>query len=767
MDDKAIESTTANYLKQLAHAAELAGDQRNLLYRVGTSHAENLTSSAAASIGDGFARFCALWPSLVDPAAVRDFVNYQHDAYERMVLFADTMVRSGNAALDREEEGLKPVLSFDYDLVVDGSGLDRPVNYQLVQIRPPVDYPEQREGARPWVIIDPRAGQGSGIGGLKDESQIGIALKDGHPVYFVVFRRDPEDGQTLADICAAEADFLRQVRTRHPASPKPLVTGNCQGGWAAMILAATHPDLMGPVVIAGAPLSYWAGEVGRNPFRYLAGVMGGSLPAVLASDLGGGTFDGASLVHNFEMLNPGRTYWRKHYDLFANADATDRYMDFDRWWSGFYFMTEAEIRWIVENLFVGNRLSHGLAVLDDGTPVDLNRINSPVVVFASHGDNITSPQQALNWIPDLYKTAEDLRARGHVIVYTLHDSVGHLGIFVSAEVASGHHKQITSVVKTIEALAPGLYEMKIDKGESGFRVSFENRTIEDILVLGGDRREEMEFSAVTGFSEWAVKTYELTWRPLVKAWITPEVAEELRTLHPKRLQTALFSRKNPLLSGLREKAEEVRAKRVPVGETNPYRQLETLHADMIENGLNFWRDMRDAWIEFGFHTLYGTPWMRHYADLEPARPPMPDAARLPEVRDVLQRAGQGGYSEAILRMLILLLRASGTLKKEGLEDLDRMLHTRPPFSSMTPERRRHMIHDQTVIVDFAGKEAIGTLPLLLKDEVDRIRAINVVMSLAGPAEAMDAPTIAMFRHLQRTLMTLARDWHDPDLGAAG
>ena len=35
-----------------------------------------------------------------------------------------------------------------------------------------------------------------------------------------------------------------------------------------MILAATHPDLMGPVVIAGAPLSYWAGEQGRNPLRY-------------------------------------------------------------------------------------------------------------------------------------------------------------------------------------------------------------------------------------------------------------------------------------------------------------------------------------------------------------------------------------------------------------------------------------------------------------------------------------------------------------------
>jgi len=763
MQDREDAAGWGAYLKQLERAFALTGVQGNLLGRIGSGHAEKLGNSAAEAFGETAAALSDLWPGLTGPTAARDFFAYQYDMFERMVLFADTMQRSGDAALDREEAGLRPVLSFDYELVVDGAGLDRPVNYELVRIRPPEGYPPPQEESRPWVIIDPRAGQGSGIGGLKDESQVGIALKDGHPVYFVVFRRDPEPEQTLADVCAAEAAFLREIRARHPAAPLPLVTGNCQGGWAAMILAATHPDLMGPVVIAGAPLSYWAGEVGKNPFRYLGGMMGGAVPALLASDLGAGRFDGANLVHNFEMLNPGRTYWRKHYDLFASADQSDRYLEFDRWWSGFYFMTEAEIRWIVENLFIGNRLTRGLAILNDGTPVDLRRIASPVVVFASHGDNITPPQQALNWIVDLYKSVDDLRAAGHVIVYTLHDSIGHLGIFVSAEVATGHHKQITSVVKTIEALAPGLYEMMIEKADTGFRVSFEARTVDDILALGDGREEETEFAAVAGFSEWAVKTYELTWRPLLKALITPEVAEDLKKVHPKRLQTALFSSRNPLLSGIGEQAEEVRKSRLKISPANPYRHLETLQADMIERSLNYWRDMRDAWIEFGFHTLYGTPWMKSYAEQAPSLPPVPDTSKLPEIRDVLERAKQGGYSEAILRMLILLLRASGTIRKEGLEDVDAMLHTRPPFSSMSPDRRRKMIRDQSVIVDFAGKDAVSTLPLLLRDEVDRIRAVNVVMDLAGPAEKMDAPTISMFRHLQRTLMTLARNWHDPDL----
>lgn len=81
------------------------------------------------------------------------------------------------------------------------------------------------------MIIDPRAGHGAGIGGFKKDmaSQVGVALKGGHPVYFVGFRQMPEPGQTLARVTEAEAAFLREVARRHPSSPRPVVIGNCQG----------------------------------------------------------------------------------------------------------------------------------------------------------------------------------------------------------------------------------------------------------------------------------------------------------------------------------------------------------------------------------------------------------------------------------------------------------------------------------------------------------------------------------------------------------
>ncbi|MHC0052484.1 DUF3141 domain-containing protein [Actibacterium sp. D379-3] len=754
-------------LAEVADIWQKADAQVKLLGRLGARHGTELTKTAIADWSQTVSAAQTLI-TMMDPLTMSSELRaYLGDFQQRGILFLDALRQRSDAALAREAEGLKPVLVFDYEMVVDGSTLERPVNYSLVRIRPPAGFPPTREDGRPWVIIDPRAGHGSGIGGFKAESEVGVALRDGHPVYFVIFFPHPEPDQTLADVCEAEAIFLRRIAALHPASPKPLITGNCQGGWAAMILAATHPDLTGPLVIAGAPLSYWAGEVGKNPFRYYGGLAGGAMPALLASDLGGGTFDGASLVLNFEGLNPAKTWWRKNYDLFADIDGgTERFLDFERWWSGFYFMNEAEIRWIVENLFIGNKLTRGQAVLNDGTPVDLTRITAPVVVFASHGDNITPPQQALHWIADLYDTTEELRARGHVIVYTLHDSVGHLGIFVSAKVATTQHKQITSVVKTIESLAPGLYEMIIGEDETGFQVAFEARGIEQIRAMSDGPEIEEEFSIVSELSDWGTKTYELTLRPWLNAIVTPELAEMGRALHPMRQQMALFSTTSPAMENIRDQAQVVRARRRPAPQDNMFKVAEHAFADLVEQGWDFYRDSRDAAIELGFHALYASPWMRGLAKAAPHTPAAHDISRFPEVRDVLSHVDRGDYPEAIVRMMILLARARGSVRRERLERSNAMLHSRPPFDTMSAEQRNHLIHEQSLIVDLAGKQAIQTLPKLLRDDVDRLRAINLVLDVAGPVGEMDPATIAMFEQFQTVLRTRAKNWQNPVHGIA-
>ena len=82
---------------------------------------------------------------------------------------------------------------------MDGRKLARPVNYALVRITP-TDAVDVDASRRPFVIIDPRAGHGPGIGGFKAQSEVGVALKAGHPCYFIGFLPNPLPGQTIEDI---------------------------------------------------------------------------------------------------------------------------------------------------------------------------------------------------------------------------------------------------------------------------------------------------------------------------------------------------------------------------------------------------------------------------------------------------------------------------------------------------------------------------------------------------------------------------------------
>ena len=214
--------------------------------------------------------------------------EYFIDTVQRTILFWDVMRKRGNQYQEHMAEKVPHVLSFAAELVLDGRTFDRPVNYALVRIVPPADVAID-EARRPFVVVDPRAGHGPGIGGFKADSEIGVALKAGHPCYFIGFLPDPMPGQTIPDIARAEALFLEKVIALHPqADGKPCVIGNCQAGWAIMILAALRPELFGPIIVAGSPLSYWAGVRSLNPMRFSGGLLGGSWLAALTSDLSGG-----------------------------------------------------------------------------------------------------------------------------------------------------------------------------------------------------------------------------------------------------------------------------------------------------------------------------------------------------------------------------------------------------------------------------------------------------------------------------------------------
>jgi len=706
--------------------------------------------------------------------------EYLIDAVQRGVLFMDTMRQRGNQYLEQSAKLAPHVLEFKLEVVLDGRTFERPVNYILVRIVPPAGTAID-ETRRPFVVVDPRAGHGPGIGGFKADSEIGVAMKAGHPCYFIGFLPDPMPGQTIEDIGRAEAIFLEKVISLHPnADGKPCVIGNCQAGWAVMMLAACRPELFGPLIIAGSPLSYWAGVRGENPMRYTGGLLGGSWMTAFAGDLGLGKFDGAWLVQNFENLNPSNTLWSKQYNLYSDIDKeAPRYLGFERWWGGHVNLNAEEIQFIVDELFVGNKLAAGMIKTSDGETIDLRNIHSPIVVFCSKGDNITPPVQALDWLLDLYDDVRDIRSHGQTIVYTIHESVGHLGIFVSGGVAKKQHDEFASNIDLIDLLPPGLYEAVFEKRTEDTRggefaggnwiMHCEARTLNDIRALGGhDPAEERCFAAAARVSETNLAFYRAWVQPWVRAMVSNPVAEAIRRLHPLRTQYEGFSDANPLMGPVKQMAETVREQRAEVGEGNPFLAMQVAVSKQIIQGLDSFRDMRDKFAEQMFFAVYGSPVVQAACGIEPDQTNLRKAGKSRLHHELLERRiaelrakiAVGGLREALARALIYVGKERGGLDERGFEAV-RRLRAEQGHARLSLAEFKTLIREQFLMLLIDEEAALSAIPSLLREESgDRSKVLAQLKDVLSVRQELTPSEQQRFRRIAQLFNT------DPDAASA-
>jgi hypothetical protein len=686
--------------------------------------------------------------------------DYWTDAWQRWVLTLDVLRQRGNTYLEQSEKNAPHVLTFDFEVVLDGRTLERPVNYVLVRIVPP-EGTTIDPAKPPFVVVDPRAGHGPGIGGMKHDSEIGVAMAAGHPCYFIGFFPTPEPKQTIEDVCRAESVFLQEVARRHPeAESKPVVIGNCQAGWQLMMTAAVRPELFGPILLAGSPLSYWAGVRGKNPMRYLGGTLGGTWLTALAGDMGQGIFDGANLVANFESLNPANTYWEKPHHLYANVDTeAKRFLEFETWWGNPVLLNANEMQWIADNLFVGNKLTSGEIHTSDGVRVDLRNIRSPIIVLCSWGDNITPPQQALGWITDLYARDDEIVTNGQTIVYTLHQSIGHLGIFVSGKVATKEHAEFASCMEMIDLMPPGLYEAVITEvGEDTanpdlihgkYLFSLQARTLDDIRALGNNSEEDTRrFATVARVSEINYGLYCTLAQPVVKVMAGLQSAQAVRDLHPNRLRFAMFSDRNPAMQTVKALAEQVRAARKPVAANNPLRGLEAATSDWINACWENYRVVRDAMTEAVFLGTYGSPVLQAMVGLgaytlSPERRINRDlASELAAARQLAElerRFEVGGLPEAIVRAVIHIRLPEGRVDERGFAALQALRRAQPANRRLTFGEVKALFRDQYLLLRLDEERAIRVIPKLLPDsEAQRANAWAAVRDvIAARGELSD------------------------------
>ncbi len=697
--------------------------------------------------------------------------EYALDSIQRWILFMNIMRKRGNNYFETIKKNEPPVLVFDYEVIMEGRTFDRPVNYDLAVIKPrPTDTIDPEK--RPIVIIDPRAGNGPGIGGSKRDSEIGDALSQGNPVYFILFHPEPMPGQTLGDVEKAEIRFIEEVARLHPNAEKPAVIGNCQAGWAVALLGADRPDLTGPLVLNGSPLSYWSGVQGKNPMRYGGGLLGGIWMTSFLSDLGNGKFDGAWLEENFESLNPGNTLWTKPYNLYAHVDTDeDRYLTFEKWWDGYSEMTKDEMHSIIEDLFIGDKLENGKLSLDRKKILNLKDIERPILLFASEGDAITPPQQALDWIIKAYKSVAEIKALQKVIIYMIHPDAGHLGIFVGSKTAKKEHMEIIKSIDIIEALPPGLYEMIIDdkgqkEGMSDYDVRFVERDIKDIMAMNEDKKEMKEeaadFRRVAAVSAINDSLYNSFVSPWVKMFATKNTAEIMKQLHPLRVNKYIYAdRVNPFMAIFKALAPVVKKNRRPVSADNPLLALEKEVSNNIVTALDAYQNMRDHFDEAMFFAVYESPLMKLvYPEKEQEKKSSKGQKQETSKEGVQIQKGRqrsydamkkGGYEEGLIRMVMALEDSDHAIDRDALYRDERLLNSSAGFKKLAKKDFMHLAREQARILQTDEENALKSLPMLIPAPEDRKAALAVAKEIISLEAAMSARQKAVLSRISKAL----------------
>jgi len=351
-----------------------------------------------------------------------------------------------------------------------------------------------------------------------------------------------------------------------------------------------------------------------------------------------------------------------------------------------------------------------------------------------------------------------MRAHGQTIVYSVHESIGHLGIFVSTSVAKKEHDEFASSIDLIDVLPPGLYEAVLtpkdpndptaDLIAGDYLVRFEMRDLDAIRALGGNGLEdERKFATVARTSEINLGLYRTFLQPWVRAFANEATAGWMRRLHPLRLQYELLSGSHPIMRALTSIAEQVRQHRKSSAQDNLFLQAQGEYSTQIEKMLKSYGELRDHACEEVFHAVYGSPLLQAMvglkaSDASPRRHPGTDAEHVAAVAqhiaDFKARIGEGGPREAAIRALMYIRLADGDADERGLALLRRMRDERG--GGLTLAEFKQLVRDQFFMLLLDEERALAAIPAMLA--ADRQEAALVARDMQRMIEVVGLRTKA-------------------------
>ena len=415
----------------------------------------------------------------------------------------------------------------------------------------------------------------------------------------------------------------------------------------------------------------------------------------------------------------------------------------------------------------------------DGVRIDLRNIRSPIVVFCSYGDNITPPPQALGWITDLYRSDLDVMGHDQTIVYATHDSIGHLGIFVSGSVGRKEHQEFAANIDIIDVLPAGIHHIQIedhpDEAQAGeptgdaFLTRIRRSGIDEVReIVRPDPESDRRFSAVARISETNLACYRSFVQPWVRALVTEQAAKRLEPLHPLRMGYELWSDRHPLAAAVEKSAQQVREHRQPVSEANPFLQLQAQFSTAVERMLDQYRDCRDQIYAHAFQTLYSLPVVQAMTgqSLNDDAPTRPHPSETPEHRQYLAQEltrleadiHSGGGTEAAIRGLFFVLTARGEADGRHFRHAEELV--RPHLGSdFDMQAFRHLVRRQALLMTLDEDAVVSAIPGLLRNTAaDAIRQIaGIIAQVIGSGGALSAQEQARLERVSALFEQAARE----------
>jgi poly(3-hydroxybutyrate) depolymerase len=275
----------------------------------------------------------------------------------------------------------------------------------------------------PTLVLPPQAGHDSCIVDFSPaQSQMKVIRAAGLERVFSL----EWIGATTETRDAGIEDYLDFVERsiEHIGGPVNLI-GDCQGGWLAAIYAALHPEHVNTLTLAGAPIDFhdgepvihdWVQALGNQDLGFYRWVV----------EQGGGMLKGEHMLNGFILIKPENEI-AKQLQLMTHindADHLERHRHFESWFKHVQDIPGAFYLWIVEHLFMENRLVNGTLEIG-GERVDLGRIDCPLFLLGGARDHITPPAQVFAAADHVGTPAAD--------VEKLTNTGGHLGLFMGSE----------------------------------------------------------------------------------------------------------------------------------------------------------------------------------------------------------------------------------------------------------------------------------------------------------------------------------------------